>query len=189
MKTRFELINKLIKENGYSSYLEIGVRDCRDCYDKIEAEDKTAVDPEYKRKPNVGNVVTATSDDFFEANEKMFDIVFIDGMHEEEYVVRDVENSLKFLNEGGAIVLHDCNPLSADRVVPFSQYDGKMSWNGTTYKGFLKFRSDENLEVYCHDFDHGCGVIKRGSQDTIELPEEYGFEEFDANRKEWLNLI
>jgi predicted O-methyltransferase YrrM len=37
----------------------------------------------------------------------MFDLIFIDGDHRRESVRRDVENSLKILAPGGAIVCHD----------------------------------------------------------------------------------
>ena len=51
-----------------------------------------------------------TSDDFFRDNKEKFDLIFIDGLHETNQVDRDIENSLKFINKGGTILLHDCLP-------------------------------------------------------------------------------
>jgi predicted O-methyltransferase YrrM len=51
-----------------------------------------------------------TSDAFFERSMVKFDVIFIDGLHEEHQVDRDIVNSLQHLNPGGIIVLHDCLP-------------------------------------------------------------------------------
>ena len=43
-----------------------------------------------------------------------FDIVFIDGLHQCEQVVKDINNSIQFLNENGKILLDDIIPLNYD---------------------------------------------------------------------------
>jgi predicted O-methyltransferase YrrM len=60
--------------------------------------------------PNQGVTLRMTSDEFFAANQFTFDIVFIDGLHDQ--VAKDIENSLRVLNPGGIIVMHDCNPTT-----------------------------------------------------------------------------
>jgi hypothetical protein len=39
-----------------------------------------------------------TSDEFFEINKSTYDIIFIDGLHIDEQVERDIINGLKILN-------------------------------------------------------------------------------------------
>ena len=48
-----------------------------------------------------------TSDEFFLGNKSIFDLIYIDGNHLFEFVKKDVENSLKFINNDGLIVLDD----------------------------------------------------------------------------------
>ncbi len=45
----------------------------------------------------------------------------------------------------------------------------------------------DDLEMCVIDADMGLGVIRRGSQEKIELA-ELTYENFDKNREEWLNL-
>ena len=48
-----------------------------------------------------------TSDDFFHQNQLKFDLIYIDGNHLFDFVVRDITNSLNFINRDGIIVLDD----------------------------------------------------------------------------------
>ncbi len=51
-----------------------------------------------------------TSNEFFaleKIQNKKYDVIFIDGLHETTQVDIDIQNSLKHLNEGGFILLHD----------------------------------------------------------------------------------
>jgi predicted O-methyltransferase YrrM len=103
---RTDVINYLISKYGYKKYLEIGVRKASDNFNKIKCETRVGVDP----KPRGVCTHKMTSDDFFLQNKKMFDIVFIDGLHIEEQVEKDIKNSLAILAANGTIVVHDCNP-------------------------------------------------------------------------------
>lgn len=69
--TRFDLINHLIKENGFSRYLEIGVSIPSKCFDRIQVQTKMGVDPD--ASANASHVMT--SDEFFEKNKEKFDII------------------------------------------------------------------------------------------------------------------
>ena len=46
----------------------------------------------------------------FLKNHSYFDIIFLDGLHNYEQTIKDINNALKFLNEKGAIIVHDCLP-------------------------------------------------------------------------------
>ena len=48
-----------------------------------------------------------TSDHFFKNNKTMFDIIYIDGCHEPEYIKRDIDNYHKYLNINGIMWLDD----------------------------------------------------------------------------------
>ena len=72
--------------------------------------------------------------------------------------------------------------------------DGRVSnwgWTGDCWRAWVHFRShNKDLSMFVVDTDYGCGVITRGSQTLInQESQELTFENFDNNRKEWLNLI
>lgn len=180
---RWDLINQLIINNKYTTYLEIGVRDGK-CFEKINIKTKHGVDPD----PRVAVTFKTTSDNFFKTNKNFYDIIFIDGLHLKEQIRKDIDNSLKFLNTGGAIVCHDINPIKESQQI--REYDGKSSWNGDVWKEWVRLRSSrKDLSMSVIDTDCGLGVIQRGNQDTINLPENLDFSYLSNNRKKCLNLI
>lgn len=56
--------------------------------------------------------VNESSDDFFDHHSKdsLYDIIFLDGSHEQVQVERDIVNSLEHLTEDGIILVHDTIP-------------------------------------------------------------------------------
>ena len=101
--SRFEIIQKIINKKKYENYLEIGC-DKNANFSQIEIKNKVGVDP------LSGGTHKMTSDDFFEENNFKFDCIFIDGLHTYEQAIKDILNSIKFLNNNGIIILHDCLP-------------------------------------------------------------------------------
>jgi len=101
--TRIEILNNIIKKKNYVSYLEIGTFK-EELFSKVICEKKIGVDP------FSGGTHRMTSDDFFQTNKSKFDCIFIDGLHHYEQVIRDINNSLKILNDNGVILIHDCLP-------------------------------------------------------------------------------
>lgn len=181
---RTDIIQTLINKIDAKSYLEIGIS-AGDNWKKIKCDRKLSVDPEPLSKADR----VLTSDEFFKENEEKFDVIFIDGLHHADQVYRDIQNSLNVLNDGGYIVCHDLNPQKKEhQVIPFTG----GTWNGDCWKPFVSLRRDrEDLEMFTIDTDHGCGIIRRGTQEALALhPEiELTYEDLDENRKEWLNLI
>ncbi len=53
------------------------------------------------------NVIKNTSDFFFRSNKKKFNLIYIDGSHEYEYVRRDADNAFKTLNKDGIMIFDD----------------------------------------------------------------------------------
>ena len=91
-QTRFDIINKLINSKKFKSYLEIGCQSDVN-FSKIKIENKVGVDPQS------GGTLRMTSDEFFSQNKDTFDLIFIDGLHIHEQVLKDIDNSLNVLNE------------------------------------------------------------------------------------------
>jgi SAM-dependent methyltransferase len=180
---RWDVINRFIEENEYKDYLEIGLQSGL-CRDNIIAPNKTTVDPD-ERSNNPTHLMT--SDEFFEQNEETFDVVFIDGLHHGDQVLKDIENSLEVLNEGGMIFCHDMLPNSEEvqRVPrPMPEY----IWTGDVWKAWARLMGTRgDLEMFIAATDWGVGVIKRGSQEIVpelDIPiEEMDWEFFKAHSK------
>ncbi len=182
---RTDIINWLIAYYNYLTFLEIGVE--RGVNIKaVKIKSKIGVDPDPKTFKYYPNILLISSDVFFKHCMWTFDIIFIDGFHHAEQFYRDVQNSLKFLNEGGTIVCHDMLPTNKKmQDVPRTQ----EIWTGDCWKAWVKIRSeDENLSMFVVDTDFGCGIIRRGKQDLITY-DKLDYESFVENKKEWMNII
>lgn len=177
--TRFEFINEIMARGNIDSYLEIGC--CGDsCFSRINCRQKVGVDPEQ------GGTLRMTSDAFFEVNVQVFDLIFIDGLHESRQVDRDIVNALRWTSPQGIIVMHDCDPKFEVRtLVP------RVSevWNGDVWKSFVKVRSRPDLDCATGLFDHGTAVIvKRPSTGPMAAvsENELNWDNLQRCREEWL---
>ena len=178
---RWDLINTLIKNKNYQNYLEIGYG-VGENFKKINIDKKISVDPHV-------SVCThnMSSDDFFEKNKETYDLIFIDGLHLYEQVKKDFYNSISILNEGGTIVIHDCNPSTYEMQ---KRESGGGEWTGDVWKLIVHLRNKhDDLKVCVIDTDYGCGIVRVGEQKTIEFDDEITYEIFSENRKEILNLV
>lgn len=187
MKTKIDVINYLITKHKYTSYLEIGIRNPANNFDKIQIKEKEGVDPNPKGKCKH----IMRSDEFFKINEKYFDIIFIDGLHVASQVEKDITNSLKFLTKNGIIVVHDCNPIKESHQTETPPNPMGVIWNGNVWKAFAKFRMTRtDLSMHVINIDHGLGIIKTGVQDIyIPNTEDIDYCFLNKNRNELLNLI
>ena len=108
-------------------------------------------------------------------------------MHISKQVEKDIQNSLKILNEGGLIVVHDCNPNS--EIAQSREMTGG-AWNGDVWKAFVKLRQEKGIDLYCINIDFGCGIIfKRENRNLLTDKILYTWEYFVRNKKRWLNLV
>lgn len=88
-----------------------------------------------------------------------FDIILVDAHHTYECAFRDLEVAYGFLEPGGAIVVHDCNPMTKAQASP-EFIAGE--WCGVSYKAFIDFViTDPRFDYFTIDADYGCGVILR----------------------------
>ena len=222
---RFDLIQQAInafkKHKATVNYLEIGVQTGL-CFFKIKADKKIAVDPNFiikitkgvkayiKNFSNFNNrYFELTSDDFFSKKAQYIkkigglDVVFIDGLHLYEQVVIDIENSLKYLNEGGIILLHDCNPptetaslrgMSPAEVRATNPPNWTGEWNGDVWKAIMHIRTErKDVQVMVFDCDYGIGMVRKGTPDKTftfskEEISQLTYQDLLDNRVEYLNL-
>jgi hypothetical protein len=191
---RLDIINKLISKNNFKNYLEIGIY-TGDVLNNCVAENKLGVDPNISNYRGNVKTINKTSDEYFKDidDNKQFDIVFIDGMHESEQVYRDIENSVKHLTKNGIIVVHDCNPPEFKYICSYEDFIKFQlpAWNGNVYLGFVDFVKTYNMEYYTVDTDWGVGIIKPDNKlinkERVRISTDWNY--FNNNRSSLLNLI
>ena len=223
--TRIEVLNAIIYKKNVKNYLEIGVNRGKCLFNIKGAENRFAVDPFFnfnlwkkvkavaKNSDNLkNNYFEVTSDDFFVQNKTLLqknpiDLAFIDGLHTYSQALKDALNTLEFMNDGGIIVLHDCNPLDELAAYPANSIDDarialehhpnwKNIWNGDVWKTIVHIRKNHpELTAFVLDTDHGLGFVYK--KDREQLPaffevigniNELGYEFFEKNRLELIGL-
>jgi len=161
---KHELFAKIIESIGVRDYLEIGVSNGKNL-EGIHVPNRVGVDPvKLTEVPGV-DIFTMTSDDYFESTDSPnFDLIFVDGLHQAEQVWRDIGNSLERLNEGGAIVLHDCLPWSeyVQRYPRPPKPRKTADWVGTAWKAWVALHRALPGSVTIIDLDVGFGFIRPG---------------------------
>jgi len=181
---RFKIINKIIKKKNFKKYLEIGCFKDEN-FKEVNIEHKVGVDPVS------GGTLRLNSDEFFKKNHETFDIIFIDGLHYYHQVKKDIENSLKIINDNGIILIHDCLPSKIrDQMIPRSH----LKWNGDVWKALVEFRTKDFLDVYTCLADEGLGVIfKRHNKNKLQLNiqdfKKLKFEDYYYNNSKFMNII
>jgi hypothetical protein len=182
---RTDIINSLIYRFGYKSYLEIGVQFPKSNFDNIIAEHKVSVDP----APEGLCTFIGTSDAYFDSisSDTSFDIIFIDGLHEHEQVLKDIDNSLKHLSPNGTIVCHDCLPTSEHMQL---RDDHGKEWTGDVWKAIAILRTTvDDLYIKVIDTDYGCGIIRRGTNSRYTPTGNYlTYEYYAQHRQKMLNM-
>ena len=201
---RLDVLQVIVDKIQAETYLEIGVNRGQ-VISHLRCPRKIGVDPAFqfgrrlKLQRLLGQVrfttVKATSDAFFADRAAALlprgvDVVFVDGLHTCQQVLTDVDNSLRYLNPGGVIVIHDCNPLnragaspitrSVDEVVALAANGDLPGWNGCwsgdVWKavGYLR-ATRHDLRVFTLDLDWGLGIVERGldrsgGSDAVAFP-------------------
>ena len=191
---RTEFLNRLAESNQCGAYLEIGVEGGH-CLAAVHAPFKVGIDPSPAiDAPRLAGALIdqGASDDFFRCVRApgLFDLVFIDGLHQHEQVYRDVIHSLVCLSPRGTIVLHDCNPTTeAMQCVPQTQGE----WTGDCWKAIARLRmTRDDLKVSVLDTDYGLGVVRRGWATPLIFPkswDELTWGDLELHRQILLGLV
>lgn len=158
-RRRYEIINHLVRTRGYRRYLEIGVSKGRTMA-RVRCAEKVGVDPAPRCEAGAWTLHVVPSDEFFAANCERFDLVFIDGLHHAEQVLRDLLHALAVLSANGLILLHDCSPASEAAQRRERGAESSADWNGDGWKAIALVRESEP-GLYCRviDTDQGIGVV------------------------------
>jgi glycosyltransferase involved in cell wall biosynthesis len=182
---RHKIINKYTNSN--SNYLEIGI-EYGYTFNKTHFLNKTGVDPDPKFEASNGQIIfKLTSDDYFDTLNKNVtinntDIIFIDGMHHYENVVKDFNNSLKILSQNGTIFIDDCIPLNYNEQLKIPRkhyYDNGIlkygeEWTGDVWKvmyHLLLHYNDKFKYQYFHNTNYR-GVIMIKILEPFEISNE-----------------
>jgi hypothetical protein len=188
---RTDIINNFIQKLGYNSYLEIGTQNPNGNFNQINIKNKYSVEPFPPQGLGVNDYsFVGTSDQYFDfiSPDTKFDIVFIDGLHQYDQVLIDIQNSLDHLSDNGTIVCHDCLPTTEtmqERENPGGE------WTGDTWKAIAKLRIETiDLDIKVVDTDYGCGIIRRGTNIPYVTNENYKtYTFFNSNKQELMNVI
>jgi predicted O-methyltransferase YrrM len=118
-----ELVLWIVKIQHARSYLEIGVMYGETFIEAAKLVKRAVGVDTRNRLPSGYEFYEMPSDEFFKRFNDKIDVIFIDGDHRFEQAKKDFENSMKILNEGGTIILHDTDPSEAVRFAPTSCAD------------------------------------------------------------------
>jgi hypothetical protein len=158
--SRINLINYIVQERGFSQYLEIATNDIAHTLWHIQCTHKRSNFPH-------------SSDEFFASNKETFDIIFIDGLHTEEQVMKDVKHAFSVLNKDGLIILHDCMPPDAWHQREPEEYRAGENWNGAVWKAALRIFNTSLHKCMLLNMDWGCGIIDTSESQVpaaLQLP-------------------
>ena len=177
MINRTQEINRIIKENGYTSYLEIGLGNGV-TFRSIDVETKVGVDPDIV----AGDVATMGSDEYFVNNSDKFDLIFIDGLHHSDQVERDILNAWRCLNRDGMIIIHDVKPLDEKcQRVPREQ----TAWTGDVWRAWYGLKKTyPKLRLDYIDERVGMAIINKSKHKISEgfVDNETSYEEYNSEK-------
>jgi len=196
---RHEIINSTTTPN--STYLEIGV-EYGQTFQFVHFSNKTGVDPDPKFDDP--NLVLLTSDAFFETNQKKYDVIFIDGMHQAEYVLRDINNSIQVLNQGGILFLDDILPMTHKEQLKIPAkhiYEngilkyGEPGWTGDVWKVIyylLQHNSDSFVFTY-YNHPYYRGVMLLRNIKSFQIPtnaiQEMNDYDYNTDFSKYIHLL
>jgi hypothetical protein len=114
------------------------------------------------------------------------DLFWVDGLHHDDQVQRDIENAWKLLNRGGVIAIHDCNPHSESIThVPRDNRE----WTGSVYRAICRLVYPMNY--FTIDFDYGCCIIRKEQHGQFMrfTDTDITWEKFNDHRESMINLV
>ena len=164
-------INSLLELAEKRNYLEIGVEHGNTFF-AIEADLKVAVDPafrfDFKSRSNPTEMFfQSTSDLFFSQIQDeafLFDVIFLDGLHNFSQTYSDLMNALNVLSPSGYILIDDVFPSDEFSFMPIQSdaYSERaksiaparlmdFSWHGDVFK-VISLIHDYHQELHYRTF-------------------------------------
>lgn len=191
---RNKVINSLTDSNN--NYLEIGI-EYGQTITNVHFKNRTGVDPDPKLDKKYANemqIYNYTSDVYFEKLNEMnetrpqniiYDVIFIDGMHQVEYFIRDLNNSIQYLSIDGTIFIDDIIPLNYNEQlkIPIKHYyennilKYNENWTGDIWKVvyymLLNFINKIKKFQYFYNINYrGVAMIKFEDKFIININEQ-----------------
>lgn len=158
-----QLLQALINKYNLKSYLEIGVQDPDNNFNKIKCDLRVGVEPTFVAQYEI---FQGTSDEYFAYSfdiDRKFDVIFIDGLHHADQVKRDFENALECLNDQGFILIHDTLPENEQgTLIPRVQ----RQWWGDVYKWAMTLNEYPSIRFKTFNIDNGCTLVWKDASQT-----------------------
>ncbi|WP_163005978.1 class I SAM-dependent methyltransferase [Methylobacterium brachiatum] len=119
-----DFMKELSAKRETKLYLEVGVR-FGEVFSLITADVAIGVDPDFQLSSNIvarkrKSILFPTTSDAFFARPNLVDeiggrpdLIFLDGMHLFEFLLRDFYNAESISAKNGLIIMHDCLPLNS----------------------------------------------------------------------------
>lgn len=124
------MLGRLTALYPQARYLEVGVLEGQ-TFDQVPATRKVAVDPMFRFDPVEAartrpgcEYHPVPSDEYFDrivGADEQFDVIYLDGLHTFEQILRDLLNSLPHLQPRGVIVVDDTRPPTHLSAIPDRQ--------------------------------------------------------------------
>ena len=202
--TRSSIVNSCNPQK----YLEIGIENGTTLRNVL-CGDKSGVDPDPKIVMNTmenTKIYKYTSDVFFnEINtDHDYDVIFIDGMHQSDFVLKDFNNSMNCLKSNSIIIIDDVLPQSENEQLKIPnkhkiengilKYDGEP-WTGDVWKVLYyllqNFNDHFSHELFEHENYRGVCKLTINKKFKIESKclkeiEDYNYEN---DFKNYVNLL
>jgi hypothetical protein len=191
---RSECINRIIKKYGYENpqYLEIGVWNG-------ETLREINTKPQYKDGVDTAQYGTnkyinypVTSDEFFKdhVGDKMYDIIFVDGLHTAHQVTVDIINSLDHLKPGGFLILDDVYPHNEREQTALDLRRLGEPLTGDVWKGVYHILDDlvdmSSIVYFIKEVERGHLIFRISNKKIIQLDPSIPAENKDGfNPVEW----
>ena len=172
-----QVINKFVKDNSFTSYIELGLRDPNSTFNHVICERKESVD-----LVSCGATHTMSTDEYFAGPgaDDSFDIYLHDASHYHDIVRVDVKNIFARWKDNSILVIDDVNPEELWLL--------DEQWCGTAWQVWAELRQRDDLEMHIFRGTR-FGYIKKGKQIPFTKTIIPTFEFLEENREELMNFI
>ena len=177
------LINDLISDLNYKSYLELGVS-VGESWKLISCENKIGVDNNINVANEFDGVIHSTTDNYFLNNKDKFDLIYIDALHEKNQVYKDFKNSFNVLNDSGVIIFHDVNPFDISQT--------HFNNSGDVFELWIELAKTYKVYIIKNEYDgDSVGIfIKSKNSKFIDIElKDYTYQFFSENREDFISYL